>query len=137
MTRIRTALDVLLNDRDISVDDAVRRYFSDDYRQRTDGIWSDRTEFAEHIAHLRQITRRAEIEILDELKHDRSYADRHRVHITKIDGTTVTHEVYLFGTLAEDGRFSEVHEVTHMVTGTETDRDIGNARSTGSRPTPS
>ncbi len=126
--RILRALDALLNSRDITVEDAVERYFSDEYRQRTDGVWSDRAEFVEHIAHLRQIIDRAEIEVVDELALDRSYADRHRVHITKVDGTIVVQEVYLFGTLTDDGRFAEVHEATRMITGSDADRDIGNAR---------
>ncbi|MDQ1130881.1 hypothetical protein [Microbacterium sp. SORGH_AS_0888] len=126
--RILSVLDALLNNRDISVDDAVEQHFSDDYRQRTDGVWSDRAGFVEHIAHLREIIDRAEIEVLDELVYDRSYADRHRAHITRIDGTIVVQEVYLFGALADDGRFTEVHEATHMITGTDADRDIGNAR---------
>lgn len=56
-----------------------------------------------------------------------AYTDRHEVHVTKTDGTFVVQEVYLFGTLADDGRFSEVHEVTHLLRGSEADRSMGTA----------
>lgn len=56
-----------------------------------------------------------------------AYTDRHEVHVTKMDGTLVVQEVYLFGTLADDGRFSEVHEVTHLLRGSEADRSMGTA----------
>lgn len=128
MASIAAALDDLLNNRDLSVDDAIARHFSDDYRQRIDGTWSDRTGFAEHIAHLRHLVGHADVRVLDEFEHGNAYSDRHEAHITKTDGTTVVQEVYLFGSLAADGRFAEVHELTHMLSGSESDRGIGSAR---------
>ncbi|MGN7190533.1 hypothetical protein [Curtobacterium sp. MCBA15_004] len=126
-TDIATALTELLNDRDSSVDDAITRHFADDYRQRADGVWSDRTQFVDHITHLRGIVTRAEVRVLDEFVRGTAYADRHEVHVEKADGTTVVQEVYLFGTLASDGRFAEVHEVTHLLRGSEADRGMGTA----------
>lgn len=128
MASISSALNDLLNDRSLSIDSALARHFSDDYRQRTNGTWSDRAEFAEHIAHLRRIVTKLELRVLNELELDGSYSDRHEVTIAKTDGTTVVQEVYLFGTLAVDGRFAEINEVTLMISGAESDRDIGNAR---------
>ncbi|HXH35438.1 MAG TPA: hypothetical protein VNJ54_13700 [Plantibacter sp.] len=128
MASIAAALNDLINNREISVEEAIARHFSDDYRQRTDGVWSDRASFAEHIAHLRHIVDHAELRVLDEIERDHAYSDRHEARITKTDGAAVVQEVYLFGALAADGRFSEVHEVTHMISGTEADRGIGRAR---------
>ena len=127
MASIAAALLDLLNNRSISVDDAIARHFSESYRQRTDGVWSDRAGFADHIAHLRQIVDHVEIRVIDELECDLAYSDRHEAHITKIDGTVVVQEVYLFGTLTQDGLFAEVHEVTHMLSGNDADRNIGTA----------
>ncbi|OIH93009.1 MULTISPECIES: hypothetical protein [unclassified Curtobacterium] len=127
MADIAAALTALLNDRDSSVDDTIGRYFADDYRQMTDGVWSDRAQFEDHITHLRGIVAHAEVRVLDELVQGTTYADRHEVHATKVDGTLVVQEVYLFATLADDGRFSEVHEVTHLLRGSEADRSMGTA----------
>jgi len=127
MTSITAALTELLDDRDGSVDEVIGRHFTDDYRQETDGVWSDRAQFADHIRHLRDVVAHAEVRVLDEFIQDSAYADRHEVHVTKTDGAVVVQEVYLFGTLAEDGRFAEVHEVTHMLRGSEADRGMGTA----------
>ncbi|MCA5924348.1 hypothetical protein [Curtobacterium oceanosedimentum] len=127
MADIAAALTALLNDRDSSVDETIGRYFADDYRQKTDGVWSDRGQFEDHITHLRGIVAYAEVRVLDELVQGTTYADRHEVHATKVDGALVVQEVYLFATLADDGRFSEVHEVTSLLRGSEADRSMGTA----------
>jgi len=36
-------------------------------------------------------------------------------------------DAYLFGTLVENGRFAETHEVTHLLRGNEADRNMGTA----------
>lgn len=128
MTTISAALHDLLNEPDLPLEAAVSRHFTDAYRQRTDNEWSDRAGFVEHIAHLRALVARVEIDVRDEFIRDRCYADRHIVHLTKRDGSTVTQEVYLFGELAEDGRFRRAEEVTLMLAGGGADRAIGRAR---------
>ncbi|MDV3123479.1 nuclear transport factor 2 family protein [Mycobacterium sp. 21AC1] len=128
MTTIAAALHDLLNERDIPLETAVARHFTDDYQQRTDGELSDRTGFVEHIAHLRSIVEHVDITVNDEFEDGSRYADRHLVRVLKRDGATVTQEVYLFGTRAADGRFSFVDEVTLMLDGDATDREMGRAR---------
>ncbi|MFI1913242.1 nuclear transport factor 2 family protein [Nocardia sp. NPDC020380] len=127
-TDIHTALTDLLLTPGLPLDEAIDRHFAPDYRQRTDGSWADRTEFAEHIAHLRTVVANGSVEVHDELCDGTRYADRHTITITKKDGGTVRSEVYLFGHLAEDGRFRAVEEVTLMLEGAEVDRDLGSAR---------
>ena len=127
MTNIAAALHDLLNERQLPLEEAVRRHFTDTYRQRTDGTWDDRAGFVQHIAHLRTIVANATITIRDELRDGDRYADRHIAHIIKQYGGEVAQEVYLFGTLAPDGRFDRVEEVTMMLDGDEGDRAIGSA----------
>ncbi|KIF06192.1 hypothetical protein PL81_08875 [Streptomyces sp. RSD-27] len=127
-TGIKAALtDLLLND-ELTLTEAADRHFTPDYRQRTDGEWADRTEFLAHIAHLRTLVASAEIEVHEELHDGHAYADRHTCHVTKKDGTTVTMEVYVFATLAPDGRFQRIEETTLLLEGTDADRDLGSAR---------
>jgi hypothetical protein len=127
MTDIKTALTDLL-DRELGLDDALDRHFTPDYRQRTDGTWSDRAEFASHIAHLRSIVGSARTNVIDEHRDGTRYADRHTVDVAKLDGGCVVQEVYLFGEFAADGRFLRIEETTLMLAGEEADRDLGSAR---------
>ncbi|MEV7283047.1 nuclear transport factor 2 family protein [Streptomyces sp. NPDC093252] len=119
--------DLIFNPR-ITTAEAVDRHFTPDYRQRTDGRWDDRAGFVAHIAHLRTIVADGSVVVHEELRDGSRYADRHTVRITKRDGSEVTMEVYAFGDLAPDGRFSRVEEVTLMLHGSDADRGIGSAR---------
>jgi hypothetical protein len=125
---IATALHDLLFDPVLNLPEALDRHFSPDYCQRTDGVWSSRAEFGEHIAHLRAITDSGAIQVHDELSSESLYAERHTVELTKIDGSRVRTEVYVFGEFAADGRFRRIEETTLLLSGTEEDRDIGRAR---------
>lgn len=127
-TRIDAALTDLLFNAELPLDEAIDRHFAPDYRQRTDGSWADRTEFAEHIAHLRTVVAEGSVEVHEELYSGTNYADRHTVRVTKKDGSTVSTEVYVFADLAEDGRFRRIEEVTLMLEGAEADRNLGSAR---------
>jgi hypothetical protein len=126
-TSIATALSDLLNPAS-SLEESLDRHFSPQYRQRTDGAWSNRVEFAEHIGHLRSVVSSIEVSVLDELFEGTAYAERHTVDVTKNDGSKVVQEVYVFGEFAPDGRFLRIEEVTLMLTGAEEDRGLGSAR---------
>jgi len=127
-TGIEAALNDLLFNRDITLQEAADRHFTPEYRQRTDGEWADRAEFLDHIGHLRTLVRDGRVEVHDELYDGSTYADRHTCHITKTDGSTVRMEVYVFADLAADGRFSRIEETTLMLQGSDADRNIGSAR---------
>lgn len=128
MTDIRSALDDLLNQQQCPLEDVLDRHFSPDYRQRTNGRWDDRAAFACHARKLREVVASAHIEVLDELRDGNRYADRHRVHVTKTDGSKVVQEVYLFAELDAQGRFARIEETTLMLEGAEADREIGSVK---------
>ncbi|MFD7833989.1 nuclear transport factor 2 family protein [Streptomyces sp. NPDC059761] len=127
-TRIEAALNDLIFNRDITVEEATDRHFTPQYRQRTDGEWADRAGFIEHITHVRGVVADGHVEVHEELCDGSKYADRHTAHITKKDGSTVRMEVYLFADLAPDGRFDRIEETTLMLEGSAADRNIGSAR---------
>ncbi|MFD8895150.1 nuclear transport factor 2 family protein [Streptomyces sp. NPDC059566] len=127
-TGISAALTDLLLNRDLTVEEAADRHFAPEYRQRTDGEWADRAGFIEHISHLRGVVDHGTVEVHEELSDGSNYADRHTVHVTKTDGSTVSMEVYLFGEFAADGRFRRIEETTLMLKGSAADRDLGSAR---------
>jgi hypothetical protein len=127
-TNIAAALDDLLFDLSLPLDEAIDRHFTADYRQRTNGTWDDRTGFAAHIAYLRDVIKDGRVQVHEELVDNSKYADRHTVTVTKLTGETVTMEVYLFADLAADGRFRRIEETTLLLAGTEADRDLGSAK---------
>ncbi|MEU6173558.1 nuclear transport factor 2 family protein [Streptantibioticus parmotrematis] len=127
-TAIVPALTDLLFNRELTLDEAVDRHFSPEYRQRTDGAWANRAEFTAHIAHLRELVAEGEVAVHDELADGDRYADRHTVRVVKKDGSVVRTEVYVFARFAEDGRFLTIEETTLMLEGSEADRDLGSAR---------
>ncbi|MEU8463459.1 nuclear transport factor 2 family protein [Streptomyces sp. NPDC029003] len=127
-TGISAALTDLLLSPGLDLHEAADRHFAPDYRQRTDGRWDDRDAFLTHIAHLREVVASGTVEVHDELYDGLRYADRHTVHVTKRDGSSVSMEVYLFGEFAPDGRFRRIEETTLMLAGSEADRNLGSAR---------
>ena len=127
-TDIHSALDDILNQQQRPLEEVLDRHFSPGYRQRTNGHWDDREAFAQHARKLRDVVASARIEVLDELRDGQHYADRHRVHVTKRNGTQVVQEVYLFAELDAEGRFARIEETTLMLEGAESDRDIGSLK---------
>ncbi|MER6305088.1 nuclear transport factor 2 family protein [Streptomyces sp. NPDC001739] len=127
-TGIEAALTDLLFNGDLTLEEAADRHFTPEYRQRTDGEWADRTEFLEHIAHLRTLVADGHVEVHEELYDGSKYADRHTAHLTKKDGTSVQMEVYVFADLAADGRFHRIEETTLLLQGSSADRTMGSAR---------
>ena len=116
MASIAAALHDLLNEPDLSVESALTRHFTDEYRQSTDGTWIDRAEFGRQIQGLRTFVAHAAIDVVDELVDGTAYAERHVIRITGRDGTTARQEVFLFGRIAADGRFAELEELTRHLT---------------------
>ncbi|MEV7723661.1 nuclear transport factor 2 family protein [Streptomyces sp. NPDC087917] len=127
-TDITRALDDLLFDPVPDLDEAIERHFTPDYRQRTNGVWSDRTSFAQHITRLRSLIRGGHVEVHDELRDGTRYADRHTVTVVHHDGHTSRTEVYLFAEVAPDGRFRRVEETTLLIAGHTDDGDLGLVR---------
>jgi SAM-dependent methyltransferase len=112
MTGMATVLNELLNERDTPVEEVMARHFAPAYRQRTDGIWADWDQVAQNLTRIRTAIRSVKIEMSDELTDGRAYADRHVLTVEMTDGTSQVRESYLFGRLAEDGRFEQIDEVT-------------------------
>lgn len=113
MASISEALLALLTDHDRPVEQVLDEYFTDDYRQSTDGVWVDRGGFGERMSQLRSYLQGVEIEVVAEVTNGSVYAERHVIRATQLDGAHLGQEVFLFAELAADGRFAKVEELVH------------------------
>lgn len=102
----------------------IRRYFAPGYVQRADGKTLNFDEFLTHVGFLRSATQSLRFEVLDAVYADGVLADRHRVHIVKTDGGSMEAEVLAFSRI-KDGRIVELNELTQVIQGSATDRDMG------------
>ncbi|MFJ9592166.1 nuclear transport factor 2 family protein [Streptomyces virginiae] len=127
-TDITRAITDLLFTPGLDLTEALDRHFTPDYRQRTDGVWSDRTAFVQHMTRLRSLVSDGHIEVHDELRDGARYADRHTVTVTQHNGRTSSTEVYLFAVMAPDGRFQSVEETTLLVAGHPDDGNLGSVK---------
>jgi len=115
MTTIKDAVEDLLNNRQLTTDEAVDRHFGPTFRQRTNGSWDDRPAFLARIILLREVVEHATITVLDELFDSDRYAERHVVDLVKRDGERIAQEVYVFAERDSDGRFTRIEETTLML----------------------
>jgi hypothetical protein len=63
MTTIRDAVEDLLNNRRLSVREAVDRHYAPGFRQRTNGSWDDRSALLVRMAELRTVVEHATITV--------------------------------------------------------------------------
>lgn len=115
MSTIKEAVEDLLNNRQLTADEALDRHFSPDFRQRTNGLWENRAAVCARIISLREVVKHSTITILDELVAADRYAERHVIELLKHDGQRIVQEVYLFATRDPDGRFNRIEEATVLL----------------------
>ena len=114
---LKTAIEDLLASSGLSVEEAVNRHFTPDFRQRTNGNWDGRGAFVARIVGLRDLAVHATVAVLDELVDGERYAHRHVIDLVKHDGERIVQEVCLFARRGPDGRFACVEEATFALSG--------------------
>lgn len=106
---------------------AIRKNFSPEYVQVTNGDRLEYNDFVAHIRHLRGLIASGTVEVQEAIRDGDVVADRHTMRATKIDGSEVVGDCYAFTQYAEDGRVLRVNEITHII-GSAADQDLGHAR---------
>jgi hypothetical protein len=96
--------------------------------ERTDGELVDRAGFIAHIKAVRGSVLQGQVEVQEVVRDGTRIADRHRVMVTKRDGTVSVLEVYLFGEIADDGGLRRVDEISHVVSGSDDDGQLARTR---------
>lgn len=113
------------SDQQCPLKETINCYFTLDHQQRVNGKVLNYDQFVDHIRHLRTHVASGRIEIVEALREGNRITDRHRVHITKSDGSAIQLEVFLFGELAADGRICRMDEVSRVIVGTTSDANLG------------
>ncbi|AMM18629.1 hypothetical protein AX768_30905 (plasmid) [Burkholderia sp. PAMC 28687] len=114
MTTIKDAVEDLLNNQQLTAEEAVDRHFDPAFRQRTNGSWEDRARVLARIVDLRRMVEHATVTVLDELTDGNRYAERHIVDLVQRNGTRTLLEVFVFAELGSDGRFVRIEETTQI-----------------------
>ncbi|MEO8779405.1 MAG: nuclear transport factor 2 family protein [Rhodanobacter sp.] len=114
MTTIKDAVHDLLNNPQLTAEQAADRHFDPAFRQRTNGSWDDRAGFMARIVDLKKIVGHATITVLDELVDGNRYAERHIIDLLQRNGTRVVQEVFVFAERGSDGRFVRIEETTQV-----------------------
>jgi ketosteroid isomerase-like protein len=104
--------------------ESLSELFSTYYIQDADGARLDFKGFIEHARVLKKTLRSGRVTFKDILVDGQKIADVHIVEATKATGDTIRVKVIALYTLAE-GKILRVDELTHLLKGADTDRDIG------------
>lgn len=91
------------------------RYHTPDIEWHSDGICLDRARLIAHARPARKNAITGEVEVHDALVAGDRVAARYVLHTTMRTGHRLSHEVYLFGELAPDGRLRRIHSTTRDV----------------------
>lgn len=107
-------------------DIAAETLFSTDYQQCSDGNTLNFADFKQHLSHLRQHVSKIQFNVVDLCLHEDRLGERHFVTITHQDQTESQIEVYMFVRF-RDQKIESTHEVTRLITGNITDRELASA----------
>ncbi|WP_115529243.1 MULTISPECIES: nuclear transport factor 2 family protein [Xanthomonas] len=112
---LKAAVDDLLNNRQLSVEEAMDRHFSPDFRQCTNGLREERTAVSERIVQLREDLQHATFVVHDEFCCGNRYAQRHTIALAMRHGPALALDVYVFAERDADGRFLWIDEAVYPV----------------------
>jgi ketosteroid isomerase-like protein len=123
---IESALASLLDPRQDA--ESLSRYFASDYIQDVDGKRLDFNGFIDHARTLKKSLRSGRVTIENIVVDGMTIADVHVVDAEKTNGDTIRAKVTAFYTV-RDGKIVRVDELTHLLQGSEKDRDMGSRTS--------
>lgn len=106
----------------------LSEFFSPDYKQDADGATLDFTDFLAHARDLKSTISSGSVTFETMIVDGPTIADIHIVSATKINGDKVCVKVIAFYTV-EHGKITRVDELTHLLSGSAEDRNLGSRMS--------
>jgi len=91
------------------------RYHTFDYELINDGVRLDRTRLLDHIRPARRRAKDVRVEVTQALVDGDDVAARYRLVAELAKGGVIATDIYMFGSLAPDGRLRRAVQVTRRV----------------------
>ena len=91
------------------------RYHTPDYELLSDGVRLDRQRLLDHIGPARKRAAALQVDVEQALVDGDEVAARYRLTAELAKGGVIATEIYLFGTLAPDGRLRRAVQVTRTL----------------------
>ena len=102
----------------------VEKYISPDYVQFVDGVELNYSGFVEHIKKQKEVIQSLSVDFLSMAEEGDTIFTNHVVTATKKDGSIIRVKVIAQFTI-HDNRLVRCDELTHLLSGSHEDRDIG------------
>ena len=102
----------------------IAKYMSKDYRQNVDGLSFDYEGFVQHMVTQKQVIKEASVEFEHMVAEGDKVCTVHHIHAVKDDGNEIKGKVVALFQF-KDNKIILCDELTHLVEGSEEDRDLG------------
>lgn len=102
----------------------IAEFFCADYQQKVDGKTLDYSQFVQHMALLKQLTRSMTLTFVAVAEQGNAVLTHHQVRVVKRDGSYSLVKVLAHFTV-HDGKISACDELTQLLEGGHDDRDLG------------
>lgn len=96
--------------------EVIDRYHAPGFEQHNDGIVLDRAKLVAHAKPARKNVVALQIEVHDSLVAGDRVAARYTLHADMRTGVRLSNEIFLFGTLAPDGRLIRIVSTSRQLT---------------------
>ncbi|MFI2526573.1 nuclear transport factor 2 family protein [Streptomyces sp. NPDC018967] len=93
----------------------IDRYYTPGFVQISDGVLIDRERLIAHLRPVRKNLESGTYEVKEAMMQGNRIAARLVVHAVMRKGRKVDTEVYMFGDLSADGRFSRIDQITRTL----------------------
>lgn len=103
---------------------AIQRWFHPDYRQIVGDTELDRDGFATHVSAQKEAVSETKVTWEHLVEEGDSVASVHIIDAVKRDGSTMAEKVIAYWEF-EDDRIIRCDELTHLLSGSAADRDLG------------
>lgn len=102
----------------------IERYFSTQYVQEVDGKTLHFEEFVAHVKKQKETVASAKVDLIALISEGDVVFSNHEVNVLKKDGSRAKFKV-IAQFLVRDGRIAACDELTRMIEGEKSDRDLG------------
>jgi hypothetical protein len=112
----------------IADEKVIANFFHPEYKQYVDGVELNYSDFVQHMIAQKGVIRNAVVNFRNIVAEDELVFTNHEVVATKNDGSIIKAHILAEFTIA-DGKIIRCDELTHVIQGSDEDRNIGSMTS--------